>query len=87
MAVAPTQGVPLERALLSLRELRDERGARSVKSALSLIGGVAAVSVYLRTREASVRFDPRKVATWQLRKAVQAVGFDSVVERRVAKPV
>lgn len=87
MGAGSMADAPSERALLSVRELYDERGARSVKSALSLIGGVTAVSVYLHAREASVRFDPQKVATWQLCTAVRAVGFDSVVQRQLEHPM
>lgn len=66
--------------------MRDERCARSVRSALSLIGGVTAVAVCIRTREARVSFDPQKVAAWQLRKAVGAVGFESIVRQRSPNP-
>jgi len=64
-------------ATLELAGMKNERDARSVHSALSLIGGVTTVRVSLEKHRAQVAFDPDKVKPWQFQAAVKAVGCET----------
>lgn len=54
----------------------DVRAARTVRSALELIGGVESVVLSHDCRRAAVTYDPSKVDTQQFIRALRAVGFD-----------
>ena len=67
------------RAKVSIPQMRDERSARSVQSALKFVGGVQSVGISLDKSEAHVRFDPEKVDPRQLGVAVHALGYEGIV--------
>jgi copper chaperone CopZ len=69
--------IPLRHAIVVVHGMKNARCASSVASALECISGVDEVNVSLETGEASVYFNPKKVATAQLRTAVRAVGFEA----------
>ena len=50
---------------------------RSVTRAVAAVPGVEAVTVDLEARRATVRFDPSRVTTAQVRAAIEDAGFDA----------
>jgi len=64
----------LETAWLVIEGMTSEARAASVQSALTLVGGVADVSVSRNDGVAIVRFDPGMIRPEQFRAAVRAVG-------------
>jgi copper chaperone len=65
----------MEKAILRLQGMNDERCARSVSSALKAITGVLNVKVSLEHAQATVTYDPGKARLEQFKTAVRAVGF------------
>ncbi len=63
-----------ETAWLLIEGMDTDARAASVKCALTLVGGVANVSISRDDRVAVVRFDPGRIRPEQFRAAVRAVG-------------
>ncbi len=63
-----------ETAWLVIEGMNSDARAKSVQSALMLVGGVANVSISRNDGVAVVRFDPGMIRPEQFRAAVRAVG-------------
>ncbi len=63
-----------ETAWLVIEGMNSDACATSVQSALTLVGGVANVSISRDDGMAVVRFDPGRIRPEQFRAAVRAVG-------------
>ncbi len=63
-----------ETAWLVIEGMNSDARAKSVQSALRLVGGVANVSISRNDGVAVVRFDPGMIRPEQFRAAVRAVG-------------
>jgi copper chaperone CopZ len=74
---------PMETAHLRIKGMHFDASVRSVQSALSIIRGVADVSVSIAEKEATIRYDPHKVLPRQFETAVRVVGCE--VERLVVE--
>ena len=66
----------MQTAHLTINGMSFDASARSVQSALSVIRGVSNVSVSITEKEATVRYDPRKVFPRQFETAVRVVGCE-----------
>jgi copper chaperone CopZ len=74
---------PMQTAHLRIKGMHFDASVRSVRSALSVIRGVADVSVSVAEREATIMYDPHKVVPRQFETAVRVVGCE--VERLVVE--
>ena len=66
----------MQTAHLTINGMSFDASARSVQSALSVIRGVSNVSVSVTEKEATIRYDPRKVLPRQFETAVRVVGCE-----------
>src|SRR6185436_8088743 len=69
-------GGAMQTAHLTINGMSFDASARSVQSALSVIRGVSDVSVSVTEKEATIRYDPRKVLPRQFETAVRVVGCE-----------
>lgn len=66
----------MQTAILKINRMTSGAAMRSVRSALSVIRGVAGVKISLEEGETIVSYDPQKVLPRQFQTAVRVVGCE-----------
>ncbi|MGQ0601873.1 MAG: heavy metal translocating P-type ATPase [Anaerolineales bacterium] len=72
-------GVAVGEASIPLKRLADDNDAHRLEKALAKLEGVRSASVSFATEKALVKYIPTLVSQADLRRAIQAAGFEAVV--------